>query len=154
MNEMSVELGDTTLLGSMLVKTSEACANIAQELTSHEMGLENLILIPFNSVLEESIPQIQSNKRRLVRLTLDLDSAKNRFHSASRQTALGKGNFQEQAAKIDAIKEELDDAQIKVEQCKVGMDSQALICLCLSLSLIVDSWGAFHQYFHLTSCQI
>ncbi|XP_030840228.1 rho GTPase-activating protein 17 isoform X4 [Strongylocentrotus purpuratus] len=126
MGEMSTELGETTLLGSMLVKTSEACANIAQELTSHEMGLENLILIPFNSVLEESIPQIQSNKRRLVRLTLDLDSAKTRFHNASRQTGLGKGNFQEQAAKIDAIKEEQDDAQTKVEQCKDALVTDML----------------------------
>ena len=33
---------------------------------------------------------------------------------------MGKGNFQEQAAKVDAIKEELDDAQWKVETCKVG----------------------------------
>ena len=56
-----------------------------------------------------------------------------RFHNTSRQTGLGKGNFAEQAAKIEAIKEEQDDAQTKVEQCKVGIDDETLILICHSI---------------------
>ena len=38
-----------------LGRTAEACSSIALELTSHEMGIENLVLAPYNSALEVSI---------------------------------------------------------------------------------------------------
>ncbi|XP_072167862.1 rho GTPase-activating protein 17-like [Diadema setosum] len=151
MSEMSASLGESTLFGGMLEKTSEACANIAAEMTSHEMGLENLILIPFNTVLENDLPQISTNKRKLTRLTLDLDSAKNRYHAASRATSLGKGNIQENAAKVDAIKEELDDAQLKVEQCKDALVTDMLnlvakeSLLARSLMDMVAAQAQYHR---------
>ena len=41
----------------VLGRTSEACSSIALELTSHEMGIENLVLAPFNNALDVSMNQ-------------------------------------------------------------------------------------------------
>ncbi|XP_033631103.1 rho GTPase-activating protein 17-like isoform X1 [Asterias rubens] len=121
MMDSSQALGETSVFGLTLGKSAEVWTNIGQELTSHEMGLENLVITPFSLLLDNEIPSIMSMKRKLNRLTLDLDSVKGRY-----QTASSKGIDKEHLAKLDAIKEEMEQCQWKVDACKESLATEMM----------------------------
>ena len=68
------------------------------------------------SLLQNEIPSIHTLRKQLARLTLDKDSAQTRYNAAIKQTAAG-GNTG--ANKLDGIKDELEEACNRVDQCKV-----------------------------------
>ncbi|XP_022102382.1 rho GTPase-activating protein 17-like isoform X2 [Acanthaster planci] len=127
-------LGEDSVFGLTLGKTAEIWTSIGQDLTSHERGLEDLVITPFSGLLDNEIPSIMNLKKRLNRLTLDLDSAKGRY-----QTASSKGIDKDNVTKVEAIKEEMEQCQFKVDACKdtlatemmslVAKDSMMARCL-------------------------
>ncbi|XP_078520953.1 rho GTPase-activating protein 17 isoform X5 [Lissotriton helveticus] len=115
MQEGSQQLGDDSLLGKMLDSCGEAESKLAMELSQHEVQLEKEILEPLNLLTETDIPNIQKQRKQLAKLVLDWDSARARWHQANK--SLGT-NFQMHPSKIDILKEEMDEAENKVEQCR------------------------------------
>ncbi|XP_048351538.1 rho GTPase-activating protein 17 isoform X2 [Sphaerodactylus townsendi] len=109
------QLSDETLLGKMLETCGEAESKLAMELSHHEVQVEKEILEPVNQLTEMEIPNIQKQRKQLAKLVLDWDSARARWNQAHKTSAV---NFQGLPSKIDSLKEEMDEAGNKVEQCK------------------------------------
>ncbi|XP_019368316.1 PREDICTED: rho GTPase-activating protein 17 isoform X5 [Gavialis gangeticus] len=115
MQEGSVQLADETLLGKMLDTCGEAENKLAIELSHHEVQIEKEILEPLFQLTEGEIPNIQKLRKQLAKLVLDWDSARARYNQVHKTSGT---NFQVHPSKIDSLKEEMDEAGNKVEQCK------------------------------------
>ncbi|XP_042683622.1 rho GTPase-activating protein 17 isoform X5 [Centrocercus urophasianus] len=115
MQEGSAQLSDETLLGKMLDTCGDAENKLALELSHHEVQIEKDILEPLSTLTEVEIPNIQKQRKQLAKLVLDWDSARGRYNQAHKTSGT---NFQMHPSKIDSLKEEMDEAGNKVEQCK------------------------------------
>ncbi|XP_067859109.1 rho GTPase-activating protein 17a isoform X5 [Heptranchias perlo] len=117
MQEGLAYLGDDSLIMKLLETCSEAENKLAFELASYESQIERDILDPFSNLAEMEIPNIQKQRKQLAKLVLDWDSAKMRYNQAHK-AAFSGANFQAVAAKVDSLREEMDEAGNKVELCK------------------------------------
>ncbi|NXN95439.1 RHG17 protein, partial [Rhinopomastus cyanomelas] len=115
MQEGSVQLSDETLLGKMLDTCGDAENRLAMELSQHEVQIEREVLDPLCFLTEVEIPNIQKQRKQLAKLVLDWDSARGRYNQAHKTSGT---NFQVHPSKIESLKEEMDEAGNKVEQCK------------------------------------
>ncbi|XP_065706405.2 rho GTPase-activating protein 17 isoform X4 [Patagioenas fasciata] len=115
MQEGSVQLSDETLLGKMLDTCGDAENRLAMELSQHEVQIEREVLDPLCLLTETEIPNIQKQRKQLAKLVLDWDSARGRYNQAHKTSGT---NFQVHPSKIESLKEEMDEAGNKVEQCK------------------------------------
>uniref|UniRef100_G3WM34 Rho GTPase activating protein 17 n=1 Tax=Sarcophilus harrisii TaxID=9305 RepID=G3WM34_SARHA len=114
MQEASTQL-EESLLGKMLESCGEAQNLLAQELSQHEVFVEKEIMEPLSNIAEVDIPNIQKQRKQLSKLVLDWDSVRARWNQAHKSSGT---NFQGLPSKIDSLKEEMDEAANKVEQCK------------------------------------
>lgn len=110
-------LGDDSLIMKLLETCGEAENKLAFELANFEFQIEKDILDPFSNLAEMEIPNIQKQRKQLAKLVLDWDSAKMRYNQAHK-AAFSGANFQAVAAKMDSLREEMDEAGNKVELCK------------------------------------
>ncbi|XP_072337217.1 rho GTPase-activating protein 17a isoform X6 [Scyliorhinus torazame] len=117
MQEGITSLGDDSLIVKLLETCTEAENKLAFELASYESQIERDILDPFSNLAEMEIPNIQKQRKQLAKLVLDWDSAKMRYNQAHK-AAFSGANFPAVAAKIDSLREEMDEAGNKVELCK------------------------------------
>uniref|UniRef100_A0A8D2JTB0 Rho GTPase-activating protein 17 n=1 Tax=Sciurus vulgaris TaxID=55149 RepID=A0A8D2JTB0_SCIVU len=114
MQEASAQLEDS-LLGKMLETCGDAENQLALELSQHEVFVEKEIVDPLYAIAEVEIPNIQKQRKQLAKLVLDWDSVRARWNQAHKSSGT---NFQGLPSKIDTLKEEMDEAGNKVEQCK------------------------------------
>ncbi|XP_048187944.1 rho GTPase-activating protein 17 isoform X4 [Perognathus longimembris pacificus] len=114
MQEASAQL-EESLLGKMLETCGDAENQLALELSQHEVFVEKEIMDPLYGIAEVEIPNIQKQRKQLARLVLDWDSVRARWNQAHKSSG---ANFQGLPSKIDTLKEEMDEAGNKVEQCK------------------------------------
>ncbi|XP_053193752.1 rho GTPase-activating protein 17b isoform X3 [Scomber japonicus] len=112
MQEGGSQLGDESLIGKMMDVCGEAENLLASELMQHEVQIERDILEPLNQLAEVDIPNILKQRKQLAKLVLDYDSAKTRWYQAT------KSSNPAMAAKVDPLKDEMDEALNKVEICK------------------------------------
>uniref|UniRef100_A0A8C5UH63 Rho GTPase-activating protein 17 n=1 Tax=Malurus cyaneus samueli TaxID=2593467 RepID=A0A8C5UH63_9PASS len=115
MQEGSIQLSDETLLGKMLDTCGDAENKLAMELSQHEVQIEKEVIDPLCLLTETEIPNIQKQRKQLAKLVLDWDSARGRYNQAHKTSGT---NFQVHPSKIESLKEEMDEAGNKVEQCK------------------------------------
>ncbi|XP_069840097.1 rho GTPase-activating protein 17 isoform X2 [Dendropsophus ebraccatus] len=113
--EGCAQLSDDTLLGKTLYSCGDAEQRLAQELSQHEFLIEKDVLEPLNQLTEVDIPNIQKQRKQLAKLVLDMDSARGRYNQAQKSSST---NFQMQPGKLDSLREEMEEAENKVEQCK------------------------------------
>ncbi|KAM8960386.1 rho GTPase-activating protein 17 [Pelodytes ibericus] len=130
------QLSDDTLLGKTLNSCGDAEQRLAQELSQHEVQIEKDILEPLNQLAEVDIPNILKQRKQLAKLVLDWDSARARYNQAQKSSG---ANFQMQPGKMDSLKEEMDEAANKVEQCKDQ--------LAADMYNFVSKEGEYGQYF-------
>uniref|UniRef100_A0A8C1VIZ8 Rho GTPase activating protein 17b n=1 Tax=Cyprinus carpio TaxID=7962 RepID=A0A8C1VIZ8_CYPCA len=109
------QLGDESLIGKMMEVCGEAESKLAFEQSQHEVQLERDVLEPLSQLAEVDIPNILKQRKHLAKLVLDFDSAKARCATKAYPSA---ANAQAMAAKVDTLKEEMDEAQNKMEICK------------------------------------
>ncbi|XP_078041211.1 rho GTPase-activating protein 44 isoform X3 [Augochlora pura] len=100
------------LMGFTLTECGRAQISLANEIIEHEAKVEQYVTIPLQHILDTDVPNILKHKRNLARLILDMDSVRTRYLQASKHSA-GTG-----AAKVDSLREELEEAEAKVEQCR------------------------------------
>ncbi|KAG8513527.1 LOW QUALITY PROTEIN: Rho GTPase-activating protein 17, partial [Galemys pyrenaicus] len=112
--EASTQLEDS-LLGKMLETCGDAENQLALELSQYEVFIEKEIVDPLYMIAEVEIPNIQKQRKQLAKLVLDWDSVRARWNQAHKSSGT---NFQGLPSKIDTLKEEMDEAGNKVEQCK------------------------------------
>ncbi|XP_056128079.1 rho GTPase-activating protein 17b isoform X3 [Rhinichthys klamathensis goyatoka] len=115
------QLGDESFIGKMMEVCGEAENKLAFEQSQHEVQLERDVLDPLNQLAEVDIPNILKQRKHLAKLVLDFDSAKARYHQATKAFP-SSANAQAMAAKLDTLKEEMDEAQNKME---IGKDQLA-----------------------------
>ncbi|XP_026063317.1 rho GTPase-activating protein 17-like isoform X2 [Carassius auratus] len=111
------QLGDESLIGKMMEVCGDAENKLALEQSQHEVQLERDFLEPLNQLAEVEIPNILKQRKHLAKLVLDFDSAKARYQQATKAFPTA-ANAQAMAAKVDILKEEMDEAQNKMEICK------------------------------------
>ncbi|XP_077979662.1 rho GTPase-activating protein 44-like isoform X2 [Glandiceps talaboti] len=129
MMESSTTLGTNSVLGAMLATCGECQQNLAKELAQYEIDVESKVLQPLNTLAEVDIPNVVTLKKRLSKAVLDMDSARSRHQSAVRATTAGRGNLQEQVAKIDQLKEDLEDSCNKMESTRDAYVTEMLVLL-------------------------
>ncbi|XP_035694299.1 rho GTPase-activating protein 44-like isoform X2 [Branchiostoma floridae] len=117
MLESSSLMGDETLLGTLFQLCGEGQGNLAKDLTNYEMEVEKTVMTPLTNLQEVDIPAIQTQRKRLAKLVLDMDSARSRYHSAIRSSNTG-GNQAAAMAKAESLKDEMDDAQSRMNLCR------------------------------------
>ena len=69
--------------------------------------------------MQTEIPAILKQREKLKRLVLDRDNANQNYLKANKAQYAQGGNPQQTAAKLEATKEEYDQAVMRMEQCKV-----------------------------------
>uniref|UniRef100_A0A8D2MRQ5 Rho GTPase-activating protein 17 n=1 Tax=Zonotrichia albicollis TaxID=44394 RepID=A0A8D2MRQ5_ZONAL len=99
----------------MLDTCGDAENKLAMELSQHEVQIEREVIDPLCLLTETEIPNIQKQRKQLAKLVLDWDSARGRYNQAHKTSGT---NFQVHPSKIESLKEEMDEAGNKVEQCK------------------------------------
>ncbi|XP_036408551.1 rho GTPase-activating protein 17b isoform X2 [Megalops cyprinoides] len=117
MQDGGSQLGEESLIGKMMEVCGEAENRLASELMQHEVQIERDILDPLNQLAEVDIPNILKQRKQLAKLVLDYDSAKTRYFQATKSVVSATNN-QALTAKVDSLKEEMDEALNKVEICK------------------------------------
>ncbi|CAK9815978.1 Rho GTPase-activating protein 44 [Anthophora plagiata] len=100
------------LMNFTLLECGHAQMHLANEAIEHEAKVEQYVAIPLQHILDTVVPNILKHKRNLTRLILDMDSIRTRYLQASKHSASAG------AAKVDSLREELEDAETKVEQCR------------------------------------
>ncbi|XP_044750747.1 SH3 domain-binding protein 1-like [Coccinella septempunctata] len=75
---------------------------LAKEYAEHEIKVEDLISIPIQKLMDTEFPSILKHKRNLSKYSLDKDSTNSRY----------------QATKKETLRDELEEADVKVEQCR------------------------------------
>ncbi|KAJ8246262.1 hypothetical protein GJAV_G00265600 [Gymnothorax javanicus] len=115
--EGATVLGDDSLLGKMLKLCGETEDRLAQELILFEMQIERDVVEPLYVLAEVEIPNIQKQRKHLAKLVLDMDSARTRWHQASKSSGLSS-NLQPTGAKADALREEMEEAANRMEICR------------------------------------
>ncbi|XP_045575939.1 rho GTPase-activating protein 17 isoform X4 [Salmo salar] len=117
MQDGGSQLGEESLIGKMMDVCGEAEGRLASELMQHEVQLERDILEPLNQLAEVDIPNILRQRKQLAKLVLDYDSARARWLQASKSIHFST-NYQATVAKVETLKDEMDEALNKVEMCK------------------------------------
>ncbi|KAH9498435.1 Rho GTPase-activating protein 44, partial [Bulinus truncatus] len=107
-----------SLLSTVCKICGECQSNIAAEQVQYEMKVENDFINPLQTICEVDIPSIIKLRKALNKSTLDMDSAKSRFNQAVRQSQVPGANMSTAAAKAENIREEYDEASLKVETIK------------------------------------
>ncbi|XP_076445348.1 rho GTPase-activating protein 44-like isoform X6 [Babylonia areolata] len=149
--ESGTLLGTETLLGSICQQCGECEGQLAREELQCELDIEKEVLTPLQVIAEVDIPSIVKLRKQLNKSTLDMDSAKNRFNSAVRQSHVPGANMASAAAKADAVREEYEEACNKVEAIKDNLSIE--LCNFISkenehssrLVALLESQAAYHK---------
>ncbi|KAK3728524.1 hypothetical protein QZH41_011602 [Actinostola sp. cb2023] len=126
MLESSSQLGETSLLGSVLCGAGEAELFIAKQLCEYEMSVEKNVLVPMTSLLENEIPNLSQAKKKLSKAALDMDTCRSRWMAAVKAAHGSSKDMQSAASKADSLKDEFDDGIIKFESCQDSFTTEAL----------------------------
>ncbi|EEC03631.1 Rho GTPase-activating protein RICH2, putative [Ixodes scapularis] len=130
---------------SVLCECANLQGKLGQELLNYERETDKQILQPTNLLLETDLPNISKLRRQLSKLTLDMDAAKNRYHTALKHAQQSGGNTTTNnsgggagstsgsspsgagtavTSKTEGLREEAEDATSKVEQCRDALAAE------------------------------
>lgn len=123
---------------SLLAIALSHCAQLQTQLTrlhlNYEQTIENECLKPLRNILENDLPNIVKLRRSLVRAHNELDSIRSKYNAACQKqqqfqtthftsntytvqnTTLQQANLQ----KLDQLKKEVEEAEVRFEQAKVS----------------------------------
>ncbi|XP_029633383.1 rho GTPase-activating protein 44 isoform X5 [Octopus sinensis] len=151
MLESATTLGLDSVLGNVFHLCGECQNGQAKELLNYELEVENTVLNPLNLILENDIPTIVKLRKHLNKLTLDMDSARNRWTTAVRQSQLNSNNMAAAAYKADLIRGELEDAANKVDSAKDALAIEMLNFIakendhCEKLVALMTAQANYHR---------
>ncbi|CAK8696079.1 unnamed protein product [Clavelina lepadiformis] len=112
------EANSNHLLGNALKVCAEAQLGIAKEKAIYEMFIDEHIISPLQTLVETEIPGVLRQRERLKRLVLDRDNALQNHQKAHKAQFNPGVNLQQTTAKADSLRDEYDQAVIRMEQCK------------------------------------
>ncbi|XP_076365967.1 rho GTPase-activating protein 44-like isoform X1 [Tachypleus tridentatus] len=151
MLESSGLLGETSILGIIFGKSASLQEKLGKEILEYEISVEEHLLTPIGEFLENDIPNISKLRKHLNKLTLDMDSARSRYQAAVRHSnQQAGGGLNNATAKVDVVKEVLEDASLKVEQCKdtLAAEMYALLKKEPEFAKLFVDWYKFQANYH------
>ncbi|XP_076345253.1 rho GTPase-activating protein 44-like isoform X2 [Tachypleus tridentatus] len=157
MQEFSVQFEEPSVMGQVLHKSSNSQELLAAELLNYEAKIEESILEGFDKILNNNIPMITKLKKQLSKLILDMDSARYRHQTAVKHMQQTTGsNVAPAIAKSDVLKAELEEASLKVDQCRDALTIEMLTVVTKEVDfaqLFVD-WYQLQANYHRRVLQI
>ncbi|XP_050542603.1 rho GTPase-activating protein 44-like [Daktulosphaira vitifoliae] len=143
---------DDNLLRQVLVECSKVQICLANAGVDYELRIEQSVLLKLQQILDIDIPNIIKQKRLLTKLVLDMDSARAKYQTAIKNSNSGSSH----TSKIDAVKDELEDIEIKVEQCRDSLASEIfqLIARESELSSVLMEFVKHQRSFHQTALAV
>lgn len=151
MLESASTLGTDSILGAVFHMCGECQNGQAKELLNYELEVENTVLNPMNLILENDIPTIMKLRKNLNKLTLDMDSARNRWTTAVRQSQMNSTNMAAASYKADIIRGEFEDASNKVDNAKDMLATEMLNFIakendhCEKLVALMTAQANYHK---------
>ncbi|KAL3877618.1 hypothetical protein ACJMK2_035307 [Sinanodonta woodiana] len=112
------------VMGQMFRLCGDCQYSLALKQLEYEIEVEKNVIEPLEQTLDTDVPAIAKLKKQLNKVTLDMDSAKSRWHNAVRQTQVPGVNMATASAKADTIKDELEEAKNKVDQAKDALATE------------------------------
>uniref|UniRef100_A0A0A9W8R3 Rho GTPase-activating protein 17 n=1 Tax=Lygus hesperus TaxID=30085 RepID=A0A0A9W8R3_LYGHE len=141
---------DDHLLRQVVTDCGKLQICLANAIVDHEMRVENNVAEPLLNVVDNDYPNIIKLKKNLSKLILDMDSAKTRYQQAM------KHNVVNNSSKVDSIKDELEEAEGKVEQCRdaLACEMLQLISREAELSSLILDYARIQRNHHVTAIAI
>ncbi|XP_066908597.1 rho GTPase-activating protein 44 [Halyomorpha halys] len=153
-NSMLENVGseDDHLLRQVVTDCGKLQLCLANAIVEHEIKVESKVVGPLINVCDNDYPNIMKLKRNLSKLILDMDSARARYHQATAKHS-GTGNT---GSKADSIKDELEEAEAKVEQCRdaLACEMLQLIAREADLSSTFLEYARLQKNYHITATKI
>ncbi|XP_071442291.1 rho GTPase-activating protein 44-like isoform X1 [Hetaerina americana] len=144
------------LLSHILANCGKVETTLAAEVVEHDLRIEQEVLNPIMQILDTEVPNILKHKRNLAKLILDMDSARTRHQTALKHSGGSAGGGGSNNAKADSIKEELEDAELKVEQCRdmLATEMFTLISKEAHLSNLIVEYAKLQRAYHENALNI
>ncbi|XP_065347479.1 rho GTPase-activating protein 44-like isoform X2 [Cloeon dipterum] len=108
----SAACDDAFMLKNILEKCGAIEVTLAHTYVEMDLQVEQSVVNPLQGVIDNDIPSIVKHKRNLAKLVLDMDAARTRYQTAVKHSNNMPG------AKIESMREEMEEAQSKVDQCR------------------------------------
>ncbi|XP_023231170.1 rho GTPase-activating protein 44-like [Centruroides sculpturatus] len=124
MQEWSSNLGDSSILGSVLHKCASIEEELGKELLTYETKVDKAILNPIINFLEIDFPNVIRMRKQLSKLIQDMDTTKTKYNTALKHTQQSTNNAINTPSKADTLQEELEDISMKVEQCRDNLTAE------------------------------
>lgn len=142
---------DDHLLRQVVTDCGKLQMCLANAIVDHEMKVESNIVAPLLGVCDTDYPNIIKLKRNLSKLILDMDSARTRYQQAMKHVGAGGAG-----SKVDSIRDELEEAETKVEQCRdaLACEMLQLIARESELSMTILEYARLQKNYHQTAVAI
>ncbi|XP_057378728.1 LOW QUALITY PROTEIN: rho GTPase-activating protein 44-like [Daphnia carinata] len=143
-------LGEKSILRDLLTDCGQMGNKIGTEMLLHEVDVEKNVVEPLSQV-ENEAANIAKARRNLNKLILDMDSARTRYRNAQKQAISGGS-----VAKVDGIKEELEEAQLKVEMNRDGLaaDIYSLLAQESDFAKVILHFAESQRQYHLAALKV
>ncbi|XP_066972417.1 SH3 domain-binding protein 1-like isoform X1 [Macrobrachium rosenbergii] len=110
LNTLPASTDSNDLLRNILERVVEAQQALGMDMLDFEDQVEKQVLNPLSQIIKDEFPSIVKQKKQLKQIGLDLDAAKTRLRSQLANPA--------QNTKIDTYREELEEAESKLDQAR------------------------------------
>lgn len=143
---------EDNLLRQVLVECSKVQICLANAGVDYELRIEQTVLNKLQQILDVDVPNIIKQKRLLTKLVLDMDLARAKYQGVLKNSNSGSSHTN----KVDAVKEELEDIELKVEQCKDSLASEIfqLISREAELSSVLIELIKHQRSYHQTALAV
>lgn len=144
-------LGEKSILHILLTDCGQLGTKLGTQMLVHEAELEKNVVEPLNLV-ELEAANITKTRRNLNKFILDMDSAKFRYQTAQKQTANAGGSN----TKIDSIKEEMEEAQLKVDMGRdsLAADIYSLMAKESDFAKVILNFAESQRNYHRTALEL
>ncbi|CAG7837854.1 unnamed protein product [Allacma fusca] len=150
-DEMSEMSDFNSVLALVLKGAGEIEMKVATDLVTHEMQVESDILFKLQTLIETDLHNISKTKKTLNKLASDMDSARAKLAQTNRHS-MSAGV----SGKIDNIKDDFEDTQQKVEQCRDNLSAEMyqLISRESEISQYILNYLQLQRDYHRTAHKV
>lgn len=165
MQEWSSNLGDSSILGSILHKCASIEEELGKELLTYETKVDKIVLNPIINLLEVDFPNVIRMRKQLTKLIQDMDVTRTKYNTALKHSQQSSNNTSNNnnnnmvnntPSKADTLQEELEDVSMKVEQCRDGLSAELfnMVAKEPSLSKLFVNWYHLQVEYHRKELEI
>lgn len=101
------------IFSQTLFECSKLQNALSKEMLQNEIDIEEHCINDMKKIIEDDIPNVTKARKHLNKATTDMEAVRFKYHTAIKQSQ-SNGPF-----KIEALKKEVEDASLKVDQTKV-----------------------------------